>query len=183
MPNLHTKSNIPLKLNLGCGGKKLGGFWNVDLSEKCSPDEVVDLNQYPWPWPNDHFSEVKAYDVIEHLENPVMAMSEIHRVCSHGAQIEITVPHFSCANAFTDPTHRHYFGLETFRFFSFKGTFAKDEKNFFTLKRNRLYFYPGLLSRVVGYLANRFPNRYEKRWAWVFPGWFMGIDLQVEKSR
>src|SRR5437773_9127858 len=32
----------------------------------------------------------------------------------HGALIHITVPHFSCSNAFTDPTHRHYFGYSSF---------------------------------------------------------------------
>ena len=32
-------------------------------------------------------------------------MEEMHPVCRNGAIVKITVPHFSCANAFRNPTH------------------------------------------------------------------------------
>ena len=30
------------KLNMGCGFKKLNDHWNVDVSPKCNPDEVLE---------------------------------------------------------------------------------------------------------------------------------------------
>ena len=40
-----------MKLNLGCGNYKMNGFVNVDKFADCEPDEVVDLEVFPWPWP------------------------------------------------------------------------------------------------------------------------------------
>jgi hypothetical protein len=37
------------RLNLGCGFKKFEGFHNVDYSDICSPDEIVELNSKSWP--------------------------------------------------------------------------------------------------------------------------------------
>ena len=77
-----------------------------------------------WPLPDDHFKTVFAYDVLEHLDDLVATMEDIHRVCQPGAVLTVTVPHFSCANAFTDPTHRHYFGLRSFNYFTGDNEFA-----------------------------------------------------------
>ena len=78
-------------------------------------DVVHDLNCIPWPFADDTFEEVHAYDVLEHLEDVVRALEEIHRVSRHGATVHVTVPHFSSANAFTDVTHRHWFGCAQLR--------------------------------------------------------------------
>lgn len=169
------------KLNLGCGNKTFSDFWNVDVSARYAPDEVVNLNHLPWPWPDNSFDYVRALEVIEHLDEPLKVMEEIRRVCSHGAVVEITVPHFSSANAFTDPTHKHYFGLHTFGFFTAEGFFPDVRQGTFKVQKNYLFFHPGLFSRLYSFLANRFPKQYEQRWAWIFPGWFMGINLEVEK--
>ena len=53
---------------------------------------VHDLEIRPWPLPNDHFQEVRAFDVIEHLNDVVASMEEIHRVCRNGAEVKITAP-------------------------------------------------------------------------------------------
>ena len=169
------------KLNIGCGKKHFTDFWNVDANARCQPNQVVNLNQFPWPWPDNSFDCVYAFDVIEHLDEPVRVMEEIRRVCVNGALVEITVPHYSAANAFTDPTHKHYFGLQTFQFFTAEGFFADVSQGAFRVKKNHLFFYPGLFGRIYAFFANRFPVAYEQRWAWIFPGWFMGINLQVEK--
>ena len=105
-------------LNLGCGRKRVDGAVNVDCNAGVVADVTHDLNRRPWPFADNSFSEVLAYDVIEHLDDVVAAMEEIHRVCQPGARVKITVPHFSCANAFTDITHRHHFGWFCFGYFT-----------------------------------------------------------------
>jgi len=37
------------------------------------------------------------------------------------------------------------------------------------------------VNRLVFRLANRFPERYERRWAWMFPAWFLYYELEVVK--
>ena len=169
-------------LNLGCGLKRISEAVNVDITRETNPDVIHDLNQMPWPLPADHFREVLAYDVIEHLEDFIAALEEIHRVCSHGAVVRITVPHFSCANAYTDPTHRRLFG-----YFSFDYVTGASEIQFYTQARfkklsSRMIFYPSLLNKLVWRLANRYPAAYERRWAWMFPAWYLYIELEVHKD-
>src|ERR1700722_18034690 len=105
-------------LNLGAGKKRRDDAVNVDLVSATNPELVWDLNRLPWPLPSNHFREVQANDVIEHLDDLISVMEEIHRVCAPGAVVRITVPHYSCANAFTDPTHRHYFSWFSFHYFT-----------------------------------------------------------------
>jgi len=168
-------------LNLGAGKKRRSDAVNVDLVPNTNPELVWDLNRLPWPLPSDHFREVLAFDVIEHLDNVISAMEEIHRVCSPGAIVRITLPHFSCANAFTDPTHRHYFSWFSLHYFT-----GENQWEFYTGCRFRrmasqLYFQPTLVNKLVWRLANRYPESYEQRWAWIFPAWFLSFELEVVK--
>src|SRR6516162_1537826 len=54
-----------LKLNLGCGDKRIPGYINVDKFS--NPDLKHDLETFPWPWPDDSVSEILLIHVLEHL--------------------------------------------------------------------------------------------------------------------
>ncbi|MSU31913.1 MAG: methyltransferase domain-containing protein [Pedosphaera sp.] len=105
-------------LNLGAGRKRLENAINVDWVSSTGPDIVHDLNVFPWPFRDHSFKEIYDNDVLEHLDDIVKVVNEIHRISESGAQVSITVPHFSSGNAFTDPTHRHYFGSRSFEYFT-----------------------------------------------------------------
>jgi SAM-dependent methyltransferase len=169
-------------LNLGCGRKRADQAVNLDITPDTQPDVVHDLNQRPWPFTDNRFSEVLANDVIEHLDDVLGAMAEIHRVCRDGALIKTTVPHFSSANAFTDPTHRRFFGRFSFEYFTQEHELSFYSKARFRQRTARLIFYPTLVGRIVHRLANRYPEQYERRWAWMFPAWFLYFELEVIKS-
>ena len=98
-----------MKLNLGCGFKKLDGYRNVDKFPECAPDEVVDLECFPWPWPDDSVEEVVMTHVLEHLGADVEVyfniIRELYRVCRHDAELRIVVPHPRHDSFTADPTH------------------------------------------------------------------------------
>jgi SAM-dependent methyltransferase len=154
---------------------------NLDRIAYVGPDVVHDLDHTPWPFPDRQFSEVLAYDVLEHCHDFISAIEEIHRICRAGAIVRITVPHFSSMNAFTDPTHRRFFGWRSFDYVT-----GDHEFSFYTLQRFRrrtrqLIFFPTLINRLVRRMANRYPHEYERRWAWIFPAWFLYFELEAIK--
>lgn len=98
-----------LKLNLGCGYNRLDGYWNVDVAAACAPDEIVDLEKTPWPWPADSADTVLFNHSLEHLcasaDRFLALMRELYRVCCHEAVIQIRVPHPRHDDFLDDPTH------------------------------------------------------------------------------
>jgi SAM-dependent methyltransferase len=170
-------------LNLGCGKRYDAHAVNLDVTPDTSPDVVHDLDETPWPFPDDRFSRVEAIDVIEHLADPLSAMAEIHRILRPGGRVLIALPHFSSSNAFTDLTHRGYFG-----YFSFDYVTGEHEHDYYTRARFRMvdrqiYFKPGAANRLASRLAARYPDRYEQRWAWMFPAWFLRFELEALPAR
>ena len=111
--------NKDLKLNLGCGNKKLEGFLNIDFSEHCSPDLIMDLENTPYPFLANTVSEIRMKSVLEHIsQNPKIffsVMKEIYRICKHKASIFIECPHPSHRWQVVDFTHQkpiHIEGLQ-----------------------------------------------------------------------
>jgi hypothetical protein len=98
-----------LKLNLGCGLKKIAGFVNVDKFPECEPDLVVDLEQFPWPFETNSVTEIHLIHVLEHLGAHIDTfkniIQELYRICRNDAEIHIHVPHPRSDNFINDPTH------------------------------------------------------------------------------
>ena len=96
-----------LKLNLGCGEKRIPGYINVD--KYGSPDIKHDLESFPWPWETNSVSDIVLIHVLEHLGKDVEIyfgiFTEMYRICNHGAKIKIVVPHFRHQFFYDDPTH------------------------------------------------------------------------------
>jgi hypothetical protein len=98
-----------MKFNMGCGAKKLPGFVNVDAVLACGPDEVIDLEKTPWPWPSDVATEIVFNHSLEHMgADPkvfMAIMSETWRIARDGCEVRINVPHPRHDNFIGDPTH------------------------------------------------------------------------------
>src|SRR5688500_11661885 len=169
----------PETLNLGCGKKHVEGAVNLDVTRDTNPDVIHDLNRRPWPFADGMFDRIIAHDIIEHLDDIVGTFEEIHRVARPGAVVSIIVPHFSSSNAYTDPTHRHYFGVFSCAYFTGEHEFSFYTRVKFRRRRASIMFYPTLLNKLVWRMAEKWPAAYERRWAWLFPAWYLYFELEV----
>jgi len=110
-----------MKLNLGCGKKKLKGYINVDMSAKCNPDYVWDVRNIPFPKWAEGADRIELDNLAEHIEpyKFIELINEFHRLLVVGGIVWIKVPH--CVpkepywdSCFRDPTHINFFTASTF---------------------------------------------------------------------
>jgi hypothetical protein len=98
-----------MKLNLGCGSQRLEGWVNVDAAATLAPDQVVDLDCTPWPWPDNAAEEILLSHVLEHLgptpREFLAIMTELWRISAPGGRITVIVPHPRHDSFLNDPTH------------------------------------------------------------------------------
>jgi SAM-dependent methyltransferase len=170
---------LPRRLNLGCGSHKRPDCLNLDLRPEAAPDLLWDLDEHPFPLPRGHFDHVYALDVVEHLRDVPRFMQEVHELLVPGGILEITTPHFSCANSYSDPTHRQHLGYFSFDFFAPGAELELSPRGRFAIVERTLVFHPSLADRIVARLANRFPEAYEHRFTWLFPAWFLIFKLSA----
>lgn len=127
---------------------------------------VCDLNQVPWPFADDTFDGLVALSVLEHLDDFLGVMAEIHRISKPGAIASILVPHFSSAAAFVDPTHKQFLSARSCDYF-IRGTELENEYGFYVPYRFELVirhvhlqgglrYFPG-----AEWLADRYPTFWE----------------------
>lgn len=128
-----------LKLVLGCGIFHKPGWTNLDIVPCEGVDVVHDLNVFPYPFSTSQFRYIYAQHVLEHLNDMVSVMNEIHRILKPGGRIEIIVPYYKSKNAFTDPTHKQFFTEHSMDYF-IEGE-NKVKIDWYTEKRyKRIYF-------------------------------------------
>jgi SAM-dependent methyltransferase len=169
-------------LNLGSGFKPIAGAVNVDSVSDCEPEVIHDLEKFPWPFETDSFDRIEAEDILEHLHDTVRTMEEIHRICAPGGVVHITTPHFTCSNAYEDPTHCHQFGYFTFDHFTGDAVHGHYTRCRFTYRSRQLVFLPQLKNWAIRRIANRRPRFYERHLCWVFPAWFLALELEPVKG-
>lgn len=170
-------NELPKRLNLGSGRRKQADAWNVDRVAAVEPDLVWDLDRTPYPLPAGHFERICAFDVVEHLGDLIAFVEEAHRLLAPGGTLEITTPHYSCSNSFTDPTHRHHLGCFSFDYFTDRSGWNFYSEVRFEIALRVLVFPPGRLSGLFARWANRHPEIYERRFAWIVPAWFLHFEL------
>lgn len=168
-------------LDVGCGKNKIKNAIGIDSHPDSSADVLHDLNTFPYPFPDSYFDQIYAIDVLEHLNDVIKVIEELHRLLKPGGGLKLQVPHFSSVHAFTDITHRHFFSTESFDYFcgGFKqyGAYSKEASfNKISLKINfwKLHRFDGM-----SMFANFSPHIYEKYLAFIFPA--MNVYLELQK--
>lgn len=104
-------------LDIGCGNHKWPGSIGLDIVPLEGVDVVHDLNQFPYPFPDDSFDRIRVIHVIEHIQSIPRTMEEIHRIARQGALIDIETPHYTDASSWQDPSHIWHLNTRSFDFF------------------------------------------------------------------
>ena len=161
-------------LDLGCGKKKRPGAIGVDYSDRHDADIIHNLNAFPYPFGDDEWDEIYLDNVLEHLDDPMKVMEEVHRICKPGGQVKVIVPYFRSIWAFIDPTHKHFFTVDSFAYFDPRHSICQQYD--YTPARflvERVVFNETLKNRwtkkIVLSIANKWPNRYEHYLSHLYP--------------
>lgn len=103
----------------------MDGWVNVDWVDQDGVDVVHDLDVYPWPWGDSSVSEIRAWDIFEHVDYPLEFISECWRILEPGGVLFLHTSYWKTYNSFTDPTHKRFCTEDTFRYWT-PGTHRYD---------------------------------------------------------
>jgi SAM-dependent methyltransferase len=165
-------------LDLGCGNRKRAGAVGIDINAGTDADVIHDLNKFPYPFADSTFDEIYVDNVLEHLQNIIKVMEELHRIGKAGCSVIVKAPYFRAKWAFIDPTHVHFFTIDSFSYFDpehlhnrlfnySKATFTVDKSIF-----NEHIIHQGIWNcfvTPVKLFANRWPQIYETCLSHLFP--------------
>ena len=126
-----------MELLIGCGNqreKKLtfpdipsewsGQLITLDYEESCNPDVLHDLNQLPYPFDDNMFDEIHAYEVLEHCGTQgdyrffFNQFEEFHRILKPGGWFVATCPMWDSPWAWGDPGHTRIISPNAIAFLS-----------------------------------------------------------------
>ena len=89
------ESDLPTKLNFGCGTTYKEGWWNVDGGDHLERiDQQFDFEEFPYPLPDNHFEKIVLSQVFEHISwrEQEACLYELYRVTAPGGSLRIEVP-------------------------------------------------------------------------------------------
>lgn len=111
-------------LDIGCGRNKRPGSIGLDVLPRTDADVRGDINSGRLPFADNSFDRVWLIHVIEHVDDVVRTIEEIHRVSKPGARLHIETPHYTDFSSFCDPTHRWHLNSFSFRYFTEEGGYS-----------------------------------------------------------
>lgn len=151
-------------VHLGCGNVSLTGFVNVDLYNPTHADVLADLN-HDLPFASGSVDLVYSDNVFEHIDLLPQLVRECHRILKLGGFLVVRVPYFKSNYAFVDPTHAHFFTVQSMDYYV-KGRRFQSEYRFFEemFTKMEVYFDPennSLIKRCIEAAALSRPDWFE----------------------
>jgi predicted SAM-dependent methyltransferase len=96
-----------VKLNVGCGVKKLEGYVNLDKRASVEPDVTWDIENVPWGCAHEECEEILMSHVVEHIKpwSIFDVIDEAWRVLQPNGRLKIITPTAGTYHWYIDPTH------------------------------------------------------------------------------
>ena len=110
-----------MKINLGCGKRKMPGWINIDSEKNVDPDIIRSIEN-GLPFQDNSIEVVNARAILEHIKQGKLTdvMREIYRVLKPGGLLYVMVPHWCQKWMWSDPTHYTAWSREMMEWFTGK---------------------------------------------------------------
>ncbi|GAB0058719.1 hypothetical protein SIID45300_03074 [Candidatus Magnetaquicoccaceae bacterium FCR-1] len=132
-PVSDSQTQLPTILNIGSGKNFRAECLNLDIHDGWQPDLIADLN-HPLPLPDDplhptrrfgpirlprgYFEQILAFDVFEHVQDLITAMTSCLNLLRVGGTLHIVVPYDLSLGAWQDPTHVRAFNENSWQYYT-----------------------------------------------------------------
>lgn len=171
-------------LDFGCGRAKHPGSIGADWNRRSNADLIADLNRLPYPFQSDTFDQIICKDILEHLDNFIGVMEELHRITKPGGTLYVHAPFASSPDLYADPTHRRGFVSKSFDYFiegtgaySFRYSDVRFKLNDCRYSRPKSFWFDPLILKW----ANRNKSKFEGRLMFWYPVSAIEFELVVVK--
>lgn len=169
-----------MKLNLGCGNKKVDGYVGVDRHPCDGAGVLCDLTKR-LPFADGSIDGILAEDFIEHVLDIPALLMEVARICKQGARIVMTTPHYSSAASWRNPTHYHHLSWYSFDYVS-----KEKHKHYLgdglKLVDRKLSFGGGVLDLLGKLFFSISPALWERKLCFVLRASTLRFELEVTKE-
>lgn len=138
-----------MKLDIGCGKNKIEGAIGIDISKNSDVDLICDIEK-GLPFKDSVFVEIYCNQILEHVNDLIKLMEEIHRVCRSHAKVFISTPYYASLDAFSNPDHKRFITEYTFDMFTewHCDSYITDAR----FKINKISFNYGILPKVFFFI-------------------------------
>lgn len=187
------EEGLKFDLELGCGqNKKNNQSIGIDILDFNCVDIVGDIFEVLKKIPNGSINNVYTSHFFEHINEIDILIKEIHRILVKDGKITIVVPHFSNPFYYSDFTHKVFFGLYSFSYYSknnFKRSLPDYQNNkLFDQESVRLIFksyrpryvrhaFKKILE-IIFNLTTYMQELYEENFTYIFPSYEICYKLR-----
>jgi len=170
-----------MKVNIGCGNKKIDGVIGVDKFLCDGADIICNIEKEELPFQDDTVEYILLDNVIEHITDIPKLFIELTRIAKDGCLIKIITPHYSSHTSWNDPTHFHHLSYFSFDYFARKEV-SHYIRSVIEIKEKKLSFSGGAFGLIGRFFFKISPVFYEKKLSFLFRASTVTVVLKIKKA-
>jgi len=106
-----------VRLMIGAGGESKKNWLRHDRVSREGIDLAFDLNQHPWPIPDNVCLEIEALGVVEQLNSLIEFMDECWRILRREGRLHLVLPDYRSPETWIDPANKRGYHIRSFDYF------------------------------------------------------------------